>query len=153
MSDKLKFKGKWPLDGYEVPDWETFSIVLMGEEAGELMDDPKEVEATLVAANLEIVQGWQTIDEKSKDGRSYLLYYKNSLGNGRVVRGLYAKKYSLQAHEDSDETNSDWHEGGGEYYAYEGWYEDSETSENILRMTDPTHYKPITLPVAPGESA
>lgn len=59
----LTFKGNWP-DEYENGElaedspvgWETFEIRLFGTEAGDFVDDPEEVKATLARAGLKIVK-------------------------------------------------------------------------------------------------
>ena len=60
----LTFKGNWPdeynkdgkLDGNSPIGWETFEIRLFGTEAGDFIDEPGEVEATLARAGLKIVK-------------------------------------------------------------------------------------------------
>ncbi len=61
--DRLKFKGNWPdeFDKHGVLtdesgplNWERFKVCLYGVEAGDFIDDPKEVRATLRRAGLTV---------------------------------------------------------------------------------------------------
>lgn len=80
-------------------------------------------------------QGWQPIETAPK-GRIVLVYYKNSLGNGRTMRARYYLPETLE----SDTTESGW--------ADEGWYEESEAYEYLMPLEhDPTHWMP--LPAGP----
>lgn len=78
---------------------------------------------------------WMPIATAPK-GRIVLVYYKNSLGNGRTMRARYYLPETL----DSDITESGW--------ADEGWYEESEAYEYLMPLDhEPTHWMP--LPAAP----
>ena len=80
-------------------------------------------------------QGWQPIETAPK-GRVLLVYYKNSLGNGRTMRARHYLPETLE----SDTTESGW--------ADEGWYEESEAYEYLMPLEhDPTHWMP--LPAGP----
>ena len=82
-----------------------------------------------------VAQRWQPIETAPK-GRIVLVYYKNSLGNGRTMRARYYLPETL----DSDTTESGW--------ADEGWYEESEAYEYLMPLEhDPTHWMP--LPAGP----
>jgi hypothetical protein len=79
---------------------------------------------------------WMPIGSAPK-GRIVLVYYKNSLGNGRTMRARYYLPETL----DSDTTESGW--------ADEGWYEESEAYEYLMPLDhEPKHWMP--LPPAPG---
>lgn len=82
---------------------------------------------------------WRPIETAPKN-QKVLVFYRNSLGNGRTVTACYHTQ--LPWSDNADPSPSD-----GEY-APEGWYEASETHEEI-HFTDhpPTHWMP--LPAAP----
>ena len=103
---------------------------LAGYTAGE-----KEAWAEQPAEQEPVAQRWQPIETAPK-GRIVLVYYKNSLGNGRTMRARYYLPETL----DSDTTESGW--------ADEGWYEESEAYEYLMPLEhDPTHWMP--LPAGP----
>jgi hypothetical protein len=91
-------------------------------------------------------QGWQPIETAPK-GRVLLVYYKNSLGNGRTMRARHYLPETLE----SDTTESGW--------ADEGWYEESEAYEYLMPLEhDPTHWMPLpagpdTAPQPPQQTA
>lgn len=89
-------------------------------------------------AELEAAQAWRPI-ESAPVARKVLVAYKNSLGNWRRV---LATNYPPDAL-DSEESESG--------YADPGWYEESETHEELF----PLEYKPVAwmpLPKGPEES-
>jgi hypothetical protein len=74
---------------------------------------------------------WRPIDSAPK-GRIVLVYYKNSLGNGRTMRARYYLPETLE----SDTTESGW--------ADEGWYEESQAYEYLMPLEhEPTHWMPL----------
>jgi len=81
---------------------------------------------------------WQPIDTAPK-GMKVLAGYFNEAGKWRTVTATYYEDGTLDSHEDQ-------HESG---YAPEGWYEESETHEEIMRMTTPTHWQPLPAPPNP----
>lgn len=85
--------------------------------------------------------GWQDIASAPK-GRKILLYYTQSNGVGRTIIGQYYLSGTLEWSDESPE----YCEGDG--FAPEGWYEESETHEDIRPIEyAPTHWMP--LPSAP----
>ena len=84
--------------------------------------------------------GWMDIASAPK-GRKLIVGYYNKLGNWRSVMACYYLPQTLQLEDDGrDDLDSDG-------YAPEGWYEESESQENIL-PTDapPTHWQPLPQP-------
>jgi hypothetical protein len=92
---------------------------------------------------LEIAQPpgvWQPI-ETAPQALKLLVAYLNRLGNWRIVIARYYKPGTLTC--DGDDADEDG-------YAPEGWYEESESHEYILRTDEPpTHW--MRLPTAPVE--
>lgn len=83
--------------------------------------------------------GWLPISEAPK-GRKVLAGYKNKLGNWRTVTARYYLPQTLLLEDDRDDLDDDG-------YAPEGWYEESETQEVILRIEEPpTHFQPLPTP-------
>ncbi len=79
---------------------------------------------------------WREIDTAPR-GRKVLAGYRNALGNWRTITARYYPAGTLP--------NDDW--DGEDDYAPEGWYEESETHETLLRTYEPpTHWMPL-----PGE--
>lgn len=102
---------------------------------GDALDVFSAVMAEQPAEQEPVAQRWQPIETAPK-GRIVLVYYKNSLGNGRTMRARYYLPETL----DSDTTESGW--------ADEGWYEESEAYEYLMPLEhDPTHWMP--LPAGP----
>lgn len=82
---------------------------------------------------------WQSMDSAPKDTK-ILVGYRNSLGNWRTVTACYHTQlpWSEDAWRDDDDESE---------YAPEGWYEESETHENILPIEHyPIAWMPLPLP-------
>jgi hypothetical protein len=77
---------------------------------------------------------WQKIETAPK-GKKLIAGYLNSLGNWRSIMACYYLPGTLPA-------TDDWIADGE--YAPEGWYEESESHETILKTDEtPTHWMPL----------
>lgn len=79
-------------------------------------------QAALSSLTLADLMPWQPIETAPKDGRTVLVFYKNSLGKDRIIRVAYTQKFT-------EESDNDWAEYSEEkdcYYSPEGWYEQME---------------------------
>lgn len=82
---------------------------------------------------------WKPIESAPK-GRKLIVGYRNVLGKWRAIIAAYYLPGTLDA--------SEWNDGGDEHgFAPEGWYEESETHDELLPCETPTHWMP--LPAAP----
>lgn len=79
---------------------------------------------------------WRTIDSAPKD-KKLIVGYQNEAGHWRTIMARYYFAGTLDAYDDSEEDE----------YAPEGWYEESDSHENLL-PTDkpPTHWMPLPDP-------
>ncbi len=84
---------------------------------------------------------WKPIETAPK-GQKLLLGYRNGHGKWRTITGRYFLPGTLEATDSLDESLID--ENG---CAPEGWYEESETHDELLPCLQPTHWMP--LPDAP----
>jgi len=80
---------------------------------------------------------WTTVDQLPKPMKEVIVAHEN----GAVGMAMYVPKYYLPDDE-ADESDCDFNEEDGEYYAPEGWYIISE--EDIIRSVDipVTHWMP-----------
>jgi hypothetical protein len=89
-------------------------------------------------AGLRAEHAWRPIETAPK-GRKLIVGYYNRLGNWRSVMGCYYLPGTL----DQDDPDSD------DEYAPEGWYEESDSLEQIARTeSEPTHWLPLPAPPA-----
>ena len=85
---------------------------------------------------------WKPIETAPK-GKKILAAYKNQLGNWRRIIARYYLPGTLEAGDDDESAD----ENG---YAQEGWYEETESHDTILRCDcEPTHWQ--ELPTHPKE--
>ncbi len=81
---------------------------------------------------------WMPIETAPK-GRKLLAGWYQSNGIWRTVTARYYPKGTLDWGEDFEGDDDDG-------YAPEGWYEESETQDNILAIKCLTHWMPIPDP-------
>jgi hypothetical protein len=84
---------------------------------------------------------WQPIETAPKD-KKIIGGYWNELGKWRSIMARYYSPGTLEAGESCNEIDED-------RYAPEGWYEESETQDEIFRCETPTHWQPC--PAEPHE--
>ena len=78
------------------------------------------------AAKEQYAPKWISVEDRLPEpSKKVLLSYKNGLGNRRVVVGLFAPKFTLEAGTD-DHEYSEYSEENDEYYCQEGWYEQQD---------------------------
>lgn len=76
---------------------------------------------------------WKTVKTAPK-GQKIIAGYRNELGNWRTITARYYLSGTLDASDyNGDETG----------FAAEGWYEESETHDELLPCTQPTHWMPL----------
>ena len=79
-----------------------------------------------------------------------LVFYKNGLNKGRIVKALYAKKFTVEDMGDYRDLICDYHEERDTYYLTEGWWEmvDNwyEWSHTKIDQGEVTHYMPLPPP-------
>ena len=80
---------------------------------------------------------WQPIETAPK-GQKLIAGFFNVAGYWRTIIAKYYPQNTLEWHEDFDPDDES-------EYAPEGWYEESETHENILPCS-PTHWMPLPSP-------
>lgn len=104
------------------------------------------------AVKAEMNIGWQPIETAPLDGKAVLVFYKDSLGNGQIIKAKYIKKHTEEACEEFVAIGFyDYCGETGEYYTPEGWYglvdSSCDYSSYILDATNkPTHWQPLPLP-------
>jgi len=81
---------------------------------------------------------WQPIETAPK-GRKIIAGYHNALGKWRSIMATYYPPGTLEAGESCDDSDE-------QGYAPEGWYEESETHDEIMPCQTPTHWMPLSEP-------
>lgn len=83
-------------------------------------------------------EDWRPIETAPK-GVKLLLGYRNRLGKWRTITGYYCEEQTMES--DSEDSG----------FAPAGWYEASETHEEIMQTDEPpTHWQPLPAPPADG---
>ena len=82
---------------------------------------------------------WQPIETAPK-GKKLLAAFQNEQGHWRTITARYYLPRTL----DCDEAAYD--QGDEDGFAPEGWYEESETHDNILPISRLTHWQPLPEP-------
>lgn len=95
--------------------------------------------------------GWIAVTPETmpKSNVPVLAFYRNALGNGRIVRAQWAARFTLPQDQDTD-----WYEykdeddaDGGTPFCPEGWYETNEYEDVHWRITDGvTHWQALPSP-------
>lgn len=103
----------------------------------ELWKDGRPIARAAIAAYLAgdvVVPGWQLIDTAPR-GRKVIAGHFNGCGKWRSFMATYYNPGTLDASDDCQDADEDG-------CAPEGWYEESETHDDIL-PTNPTHWMPL----------
>lgn len=82
---------------------------------------------------------WEPIESAPKDGRIILVFYKNELGNGRIVRASWFCDDDIEQWENPDQSEPDWYERSEVY-------EELEDGMVSPVMGHPTHWMPLPPP-------
>jgi hypothetical protein len=96
--------------------------------------------------------GWIACsDRMPTHGLKVMAYFLNKLGKGRTVFANHIEKFKERAdnYEIDPDTPDDWFDTdeSGESYIPEGWYENSETHEQELGITDEIlFWRPLLSP-------
>jgi len=96
----------------------------------------------LCAVAVAAAGAWRPISTAPKT-RTVLVGYYNELGNWRTVKARYYPPGSLEL----DENAIDYDDPDDDGYAPEGWYEETETHDHVLRLEiEPTQWMPLPKP-------
>lgn len=81
-----EFKGQWEPD--DPPEWETFEIVLFGNEAGDYITDPPEIHKALEASGYRLtLEKIETQKERVMDCKKCRTEMKAGKATGQTVSG------------------------------------------------------------------
>lgn len=82
--------------------------------------------------------------------RGVLAFYKNALGNGRIIRAEWIPAKTIVA--DTDDQQSEYDEATDEFYVPQGWYEKisnwDDYSSVFVGEGTITHWMPLPAPPA-----
>lgn len=103
--------------------------------------------AALSAEQVSLPDGWVAVEERLPN-KVCLAYYKNELGNDRIVKAKFVKQFSEEANTDDDWI--EYNDKDDTYYYPAGWYEMIDNWDDYAFVTinhKVTHWMP--LPSAP----
>lgn len=97
------------------------------------------------------MSAWVKVSDKLPDTEvPVLALYAGYKGKPKIVRALYARKFTLKTYELGGFINPEYDEETDEYYCPEGWYEWNEHDEVLWAIDYPvTHW--MSLPELPME--
>lgn len=82
-----------------------------------------------------------------------LVFYKNSLGNGRIIKARYIKRFSEESNSDfgdSEDGVDEYDEENDRYTYRQGWWEciDNWGDFSFIAVSEgePTHWMPLPEP-------
>ena len=105
---------------------------------GQVYAIDEEVEKARAALSSPVTSPWQGIETAPK-GQKIIAGYYNGLGRWRSIMACYYLSGTLEAGESYDGGDEDG-------YAPEGWYEESETHDEIRPCQIPTHWTRVPGP-------
>lgn len=86
----------------------------------------------------------ETKNKLPESGVPVLIASRNSAGNPRRLRAIYATPLTLPLHVDCADERADYDEETDEYYCPVGWYENNEYDEVNWRVEgEVTHWMPL----------
>ena len=92
---------------------------------------------------------WKPI-ESAPSGAHVLIFYRNGLGKGRIIKALKCGKFEFE--DDSGDQNdfAEYDEARGAYFYPPGWYEAIDNwpdySNVAVHEGIPTHWQPLPDP-------
>ena len=123
-----------------------------GVDAGSLAADQERafnLVSLLQAFAAPVAPAWQPIETAPK-GKTVLVFYRNSLGKGRIVKATFIERFAQES-DGEEHGNEEYDEARDRYTWPEGWYEQIDNWEYAAAMFagdhKPTHWMP--LPAAP----
>lgn len=108
--------------------------------------------AELESANFNLGYAWQPI-ESAPAGVNVLVFYRNKLNKGRIVKACYIGHRTVYAYDVSlvDDDFAEYDEEQDEYFIPEGWYESIDNWDDVssakIYHGVPTHW--MHLPKEP----
>jgi hypothetical protein len=150
MANRLnEFACSLPFEQREVPAAAGKLILDLGEELAFEKARVAELQRRAAETNGD---GWIACsDRMPTHGLKVMAYFLNKLGKGRTVFANHIEKFKERAdnYEIDPDTPDDWFDTdeSGESYIPEGWYENSETHEQELGITDEIlFWRPLLSP-------
>jgi hypothetical protein len=97
---------------------------------------------------LRAAQAWvSTAERLPEHSVPVLAYFRNYYGMGRVVRATYARPWTLEVEQGAEWEGCDYDDVEDQYYCPEGWYEENDGSEALMRVGgEVTHWQPLPAP-------
>ena len=94
---------------------------------------------------------WQPIDT-APHGKPVLVYYKNALGNGRIVKARYIERFTEESCGEDCIGIDEFSEEHDASFYLEGWWEMMDNWEEYgflqIHQGEPTHWHPLPDPPA-----